>query len=94
MDLPKKYKHTEAEDKWRSKWAEDGVYDWDPTKIVMKHFLSILPHQPCLVHYISGMCLVTPHRCDCTFSTHAVKTYFTNGLMITAYLQKDAYKMY
>ena len=32
MELPKKYKHTEAEDKWRSKWAKDGVYDWDPTK--------------------------------------------------------------
>ncbi len=32
MELPKKYKHTESEHKWREKWETAGVYDWDPSK--------------------------------------------------------------
>ncbi|RAP31586.1 valine--tRNA ligase, partial [Candidatus Marinamargulisbacteria bacterium SCGC AG-414-C22] len=32
MELPKKYKHSDSEAKWRQFWQDQGVYDWDSSK--------------------------------------------------------------
>ncbi len=31
VEIPKKYKHIEVEEKWRQRWDEWGIYRWDPT---------------------------------------------------------------
>ena len=32
MDLPKKYKAGELEDRWQKYWTDKGVYTWDPDR--------------------------------------------------------------
>lgn len=43
MDLPKKYKPEEAETKWLNAWAEQGTYQWDPTKSRDESFVVDTP---------------------------------------------------
>ncbi len=31
VEIPKKYKHIEVEEKWRQRWDEWGIYRWDPS---------------------------------------------------------------
>ncbi len=30
-EIPKKYDHLEAEQRWRQRWEDSGIYRWDPT---------------------------------------------------------------
>jgi valyl-tRNA synthetase len=32
MDIPKKYKADEIENRWKDRWGEEGIYAWDPSK--------------------------------------------------------------
>ena len=32
MEIPKKYKPNEIEDRWKEHWAEEKIYAWDPTR--------------------------------------------------------------
>jgi len=32
MEIPKKYKSKEIEDRWKERWAETKIYAWDPTR--------------------------------------------------------------
>ena len=31
-EIPKKYRHLDAEKKWKERWEQDGTYHWDPEK--------------------------------------------------------------
>ena len=31
-EIPKRYKHLEAEERWRSQWDEQGIYNYDPSR--------------------------------------------------------------
>ncbi len=42
-EIPKKYKHADAEEKWRSAWQESGLYTWDSTKSREETFVVDTP---------------------------------------------------
>jgi valyl-tRNA synthetase len=43
MDIPKKYKAVDIENRWKDHWGEQGIYAWDPSKSREESFVVDTP---------------------------------------------------